>query len=443
MRYNFFKIHNSLIINNLDIVFFFFKILWTKIISSHRFLFSLYFEKRDKSKKNLTAQPTTPQKIYFKGLNALRFAAAYLVVIHHAETIRQKYNLFHLQNWSFFQNGGLAVQFFFVLSGFLITYLLLGEIKRTQTININFFYMRRILRIWPLYFLIVFLGAFLVPTILESMNYPYEKKYTFGEALPFFLVFQSFMVNVLFGSHLLEPLWSIGVEEYFYLLVAPFVKWFRKNILPLLWGIIGLKILLEIFFYIGKNYFHFADNQVIAMTHEVIGMLAFEMMAIGGLGAWAVFFHRGQVEKNILFSKKAQILLFLLIVLRLVAHLFLLENVWLYKFFFLTPILKWVTEGVLFLWLILNIAVNPTTLFRLNHRWLQELGEISYGIYMYQMLVIFAAIFLLKKILLQTSPLIGSLIYYIFITLGVILVAYCSKRFFEDYFLKWKDKFTA
>lgn len=389
----------------------------------------------------MTSQPTTPQKIYFKGLNALRFGAAYLVVIHHAETIRQKYGLFHLQNWSFFQNGGLAVQFFFVLSGFLITYLLLGEIQKTQTINISFFYMRRILRIWPLYFLIVFLGAFLVPTILESMNYPYEKKYTFSQTFPFFLVFQSFMVNVFFGSHLLEPLWSIGVEEYFYLLVAPFVKWFRKNILPLLFGIIGLKILLEIFFYIGKNYLHFAENHLFNVSQEVVGMLAFEMMAIGGLGAWAVFFHRQKVEKSIWFSPNIQILLFALIVLRLAAHLFLTENVLLYKIFFTTPVLKWVTEGVLFLWLILNIAVNPKPLLSLHHRLLHELGEISYGIYMYQMLVIFAAIFLLKKFLLQSSPFVGSLVYYIFVSLGVILVAYCSKRFFEDYFLRFSNRF--
>ncbi|MGB1018524.1 MAG: acyltransferase family protein, partial [Chitinophagales bacterium] len=92
---------------------------------------------------------------YFKGLNALRFIAAYLVVIHHAEQIRLKNELFNLKEYSFFRNGGIAVSFFFVLSGFLISYLLLKELKQTNTVKIKAFYIRRTLRIWPLYFLLV------------------------------------------------------------------------------------------------------------------------------------------------------------------------------------------------------------------------------------------------------------------------------------------------
>jgi len=52
-----------------------------------------------------------------------------------------------------------------VLSGFLITSLLLVEKERTDTINIKSFYMRRVLRIWPLYYLTVFLGLFVLPEI--------------------------------------------------------------------------------------------------------------------------------------------------------------------------------------------------------------------------------------------------------------------------------------
>ena len=81
---------------------------------------------------------------YFKGLNSLRFFAAYLVVIHHAEQIRMKYGLFHLKEYSLFNNGGIAVTFFFVLSGFLISYLLLKERNTTNTIAVKNFYYRRI-----------------------------------------------------------------------------------------------------------------------------------------------------------------------------------------------------------------------------------------------------------------------------------------------------------
>ena len=52
---------------------------------------------------------------YFQGLNSLRFFAAYLVVIHHAEQIRLKNGIFNLKGFSLFNNGGIAVSFFFVL----------------------------------------------------------------------------------------------------------------------------------------------------------------------------------------------------------------------------------------------------------------------------------------------------------------------------------------
>ena len=76
---------------------------------------------------------------HFKGLNALRFFAAYLVLIHHLEQIRLKNSLFNFKEYSFFNNGGLAVSFFFVLSGFLITYLLLKEFDERGLINIKYF----------------------------------------------------------------------------------------------------------------------------------------------------------------------------------------------------------------------------------------------------------------------------------------------------------------
>lgn len=61
---------------------------------------------------------------YFGGVNSLRFFAALLVLLHHSATIGRKYGLFDLENVGLFRNGANAVNFFFVLSGFLITYLL-------------------------------------------------------------------------------------------------------------------------------------------------------------------------------------------------------------------------------------------------------------------------------------------------------------------------------
>ena len=106
------------------------------------------------------------QKIYFENLNSIRFIAASLVIVHHIEQFK---SFFGIQNY--FKDvriemiGKLGVVLFFVLSGFLISYLLFKEKEYTKTISIRKFYIRRILRIWPLYFLIIILSFFVFPFI--------------------------------------------------------------------------------------------------------------------------------------------------------------------------------------------------------------------------------------------------------------------------------------
>jgi peptidoglycan/LPS O-acetylase OafA/YrhL len=373
-------------------------------------------------------------KIYFPGLNALRFFAASLVVVHHAETIRFKFNLPNLKHFSFFQNGMLAVSFFFVLSGFLITFLLISEIERTKTVSIRNFYVRRVLRIWPLYYLLVIVGLFIIPTFLGIIGYEYKMPYDTTTAGVLFLFFLSFVVNTMFGSHLLEPLWSIGVEEFFYLIWAPLAKFSKHKILYALIFVFVLKTLINIFF--TQN----IDSSYFTFTKEIVLSLKFELMAIGGIGAWFVARKREAVERHWLFSLPAQIVLLTVILLRLFCHNSLINND-LYRIFFNTHILTGIVEGLLFLWLILNVSVNPKTITKLQNRWLDFLGEISYGIYMYQMLVIFASVLVLKKILIASTPSVSTLIFYVFISFAIISISWFSKRFFEDWFLKLKDRF--
>jgi peptidoglycan/LPS O-acetylase OafA/YrhL len=373
-------------------------------------------------------------KIYFPGLNALRFFAASLVVIHHAETIRLKFNVPNLKHFSFFNNGMLAVSFFFVLSGFLITFLLISEIERTKTVSIRNFYVRRVLRIWPLYYLLVIIGLFIIPTFLGIIGYEYKMPYDTTTAGVLFLFFLSFVVNTMFGSHLLEPLWSIGVEEFFYLIWAPLAKFSKHKILNALIFVFVLKTLINIFF--TQN----TEGPYFTFTKEIVSSLKFELMSIGGIGAWFVARKRETVEKHWLFSLPAQIVLMTVILLRLFFHNSLINNS-LYKIFFNTPIVTGIVEGILFLWLILNVSVNPKTITKLQNRWLDFLGEISYGIYMYQMLVIFASVLVLKKILLASTPSVSHLFFYVFISFAIISISWFSKRFFEDWFLKLKDRF--
>jgi peptidoglycan/LPS O-acetylase OafA/YrhL len=381
-------------------------------------------------------------KIHFSGLNALRFFAAYLVVLHHGETIRHKFGLPNFESYSFFQNGALAVSFFFVLSGFLITYLLLTEIDRTGDVSLRKFYLRRVLRIFPLYYLLVFIGLIAIPVLLHLINYPNTQPYDTATGGVLFLFFLSFVVNSIYGSHLLEPLWSIGVEEYFYIIWAPLFKKFKEHPLSIIGFLIAFKALLILFFY-----FFPSKNWTFNVIRDVILSLKFELMAIGGLGAFAVFKDRPKLERAFFFTPAFQVLMFSLLFMRLFLHNYCVDNVtiigFIYRFFIFTPVINIFTEGSLFLWLLLNVSINPRAFFKLQNPILNRLGEMSYGIYMYQMLVIFGVVLVFKKMMLQMDPSVSSLFFYILVTVSVIGVSSLSKRFFEDRFLKLKRRFEV
>lgn len=132
------------------------------------------------------------------------------------------------------QSGFLGVDFFFVLSGFLITTLLLREEDRNGNFSVKGFYWRRCLRIIPVYFLVVSTLGFYYIGIEGQTEY-------LG-ILPFYYLFLS---NFLASDiPMLGPTWSLSVEEQFYL-VWPLLLLFapRKYILHILAGLITLNVL--------------------------------------------------------------------------------------------------------------------------------------------------------------------------------------------------------
>lgn len=366
---------------------------------------------------------------FFPNLNALRFFAALLVVFHHGETIRSKNGFTDYLDVSFFMNGGSAVKFFFVLSGFLITYILLKEKQQHQHINIGSFYLKRIFRIWPLYFLLVAIGIILFPILFQALHINYTFPYTFAQSWYLFLLFIPSIVTLNYGSHLLEPLWSIGVEEWFYLLWAPLFRWIQK---PLIF--IFAVLLVKTGLLVSVHY-HFIDAPF--ATH-LIKTYAFESMAFGGLGAYFLFY----TKKNITsIYHKYRILNIFLIALTLAYILFntstanlLIVN------FFQSLIFNGLISNILFLNLIIYCAMILPKTSWLNHKWLDLGGRISYGIYMYHMLVIFTIMHFLKSHLLPLSPSLSFIIFYGFVIGGTILIAYLSKKYFEDYFMLLRNR---
>ena len=371
---------------------------------------------------------------YFSGLNALRFFAAFLVVLHHAEQVKLKYGVFNLKEFSLFNNGGLAVTFFFVLSGFLITFLLLKEHAKKNTISIRKFYIRRILRIWPLYFLLVLIGTIILPLILSFIDTQFELNYSFYDVFLYYVFFTPFMVNILFGGGLLEPLWSIGVEELFYIYWAPLFKKLKKHFVVIITLVILIKLSLLLFF----EYSDYRNST----SHQVIKILKFEAMAIGGLFSYLIYHSKKEIGKMGIFSKPAQIVILFFILLRIGFVNKLIETAPIFNQIFKTFILSDLLMMLCFVWIIINVSLNPKKIINLDLKPLNFLGEISYGIYMYHLLVIFTVIVGLKSILNSFPPITSTLLFYSLITAGILITSSLSKRFFEDPFLRFKERFN-
>ncbi len=376
---------------------------------------------------------------YFEGFDALRFIAAFLVVLHHAEQIRMTQGFENLKAYSLFRNGPLAVDFFFVLSGFLITYLLLRERYKTNTISIKQFYKRRILRIWPLYYLMVILGLLVVPLVLRKMGQDYNLPF---DATTGWLLYVFFLPNAassLFPptGNLIYPLWSIGVEEQFYIVWAPLFKFVYKYILIILFGIIVGKLLLNE--WLGQMA---AYDESWVFWMKFIRTIKFESMSIGGLGALYLF-KKGtnKMQGSFYFSWPFQILCISLLILHFTCREYIFDFDHflsdLYRFFFQSK-LTGILLSTLFLWLLLNTSINQQSLFRFRNKWLNRLGEISYGIYMYHIVIIYVVITLTKKWLQQSFMLSEMLFYGLMVPL-LILVATISFQYFEKYFLALKE----
>ena len=151
------------------------------------------------------------KNIRFEGFDELRAIAALVIVPGHIELFKVFFGMpFYF--WLPIP-GKLGVVLFFVLSGFLITTLLFKEKGRFQYINLRKFYLRRILRIWPLYFLIMGLSI-LVFNQVSALQLPQlsEQVYQSLDTTSIILILLILPNLLLFTIPYTAPAWSIGIE---------------------------------------------------------------------------------------------------------------------------------------------------------------------------------------------------------------------------------------
>ncbi|HKO34851.1 MAG TPA: acyltransferase [Pyrinomonadaceae bacterium] len=318
-------------------------------------------------------------KVYFPGLHGLRFCAAMMVVFSHVELMKDYHghpNLYS-SNLAIYESGRMGVTLFFVLSGFLISYLLLTETKVTGSISVKKFYGRRILRIWPLYYLLVFLTFIVLPRITffavpkYSALMPEHFWYTL---LLYIFLLPQVALSVFEPVPFAEPLWSIGVEEQFYLIWPVLMKYVRNFLrLSIAIIIVALALKYTAFWVAEAN----RAEESLKYWNYLLNYLYFtriECMAIGGLGAWLVFARRQRIL-DFIFHRAFQVALYAVTVYFLVSETF-------------KPVYNYLGYAACFALIIVNVAANPRSLIRIENKLFVFLGNISFSIYMFHEIVI-------------------------------------------------------
>ena len=395
------------------------------------------------------------KKEYFKGLDSLRFFAALAVFFTHVELIK-KFTGFgthwidpeeRITKFTVFQSvmskeidplspliaysSALGVVFFFVLSGFLITFLLLKEKEQNNSIAIKKFYLRRALRIWPLYYLIFILGFFVLP-YLDFFAVPGQDNFFQQNFWGNLLLYAFFMPNLAFSIYTtavpnIGQSWSIGVEEQFYLLWPLLIRK-SKNVLKSILWITSIIIALKGLILLSAP---FVKLDALVVLKKFLAMSKLECMALGGLGAYVLFSNKEKILR-IVYRPISQITSVVILPILIYFTPTAFEDI-LHLLF-----------SISFLVIILNVASNEKSLLRFENSTLQYLGRISYGFYMFHVIcIVFTIHFLDKYIGLDNdiSTLQHMLLYGISFLLTVA-VSSLSYHVFEKAFIRLKDKYA-
>lgn len=307
--------------------------------------------------------------------------------------------------------AGLGVTLFFVLSGYLITFLLLQEKNITGNISVRSFYIRRILRIWPAYYLVILISL--------CTLYFFEGGIKNKTSLLYYIFF---LPNVPLALGLtvntIWHLWSIGVEEQFYAIWP----WLLKHVKKLLTAFIAI-VLVYVLLKVVIRYY--GNQQLYTFWYY----LRFDCMAIGGIGALLV--HQNHKLLLLFYNK-------IVCWLSIAVCAFSLYNV------INIPLLKEELYAVVFLVIILNISTNPSSPVKADNKVLRFFGKISYGIYLFHPLMIYLAALLCRHFALQGFFKAAWYIpvYFIIIT-STIVIAMLSYSLIEQRFLRMKEKFSV
>lgn len=366
-------------------------------------------------------------RIYFENLDGLRFICFLSVFLFHSfhtnyESIKNSHG-YGFVKWGLFGNGNLGVNFFFVLSGFLITFLLIKEREFYGKIDILAFWRRRIFRIWPLFYFCVFFGFIIFPFLKSFFGQTPNETANPVYYLTFLNNFD-FIHNGLPDASVLGVLWSVAIEEQFYFIWPILLFFLPTKLFPFLFSLV---ILISLLF---RWQF---DNPVYYEYHTLSCM---GDLAVGALGAWLA---QKATVVNQLKELRGE---FIILIYLLVACIFFFREVP-FSSYFPLRIIERTVIAFLFLLVILEQNYSKESIFKMkNFEILSRLGVISYGLYCLHFIGILITTTITSKLGWNTQ--LWQVIFLdttvaLFITIAISSVSF---RYFESPFLKMSKRIS-
>jgi len=370
-----------------------------------------------------------PNRYYKPELDVLRLCAFLFVFFTHRLDLApidpaKSYWAYHLS-----LIGVFGVPLFFFLSAFLITELLSREQEQSGKISVKSFYIRRILRIWPLYFTFFF-GMVAITQFTDKFGHI---------SLPVQLSFSLFSGNwyITFNdwlsSYPINPLWSISVEEQLYILLPLIIYFTAKRGLKI-FSIVALAVAyITIIYYARNPTAGFSGEWTNSFVH-------FQFFAAGILlsvymRGWQPNWHT--VIRIVLFTTGVVCWLIASIVCGIHAD---------------APHLSSISQSFIG-WLLILIGVLCYFLSFYGSREkympkiLRYLGRISYGMYVFHITMFWLVYQIFKEQLADFSKMIGLYdwrgeIGFVIAFVATVVISILSHGFFEKPFLRLKKKFT-
>jgi peptidoglycan/LPS O-acetylase OafA/YrhL len=336
---------------------------------------------------------------YRRDIDGLRAIAVVSVIAYH---------------FGFFPNGYLGVDVFFVISGYLITKILVREVSENR-FSILQFYLRRTRRIIPLVLFVNFIalavGVFvMLPDDLENLSQSVVATNLFGNNILQLITTRNYW-DVINEYKPLVHTWSLGVEEQFYVIYPLLFLAFGRKWAHLISPLLFFLTLISLFLFIFSS----SDE---ASKFYLIQFRFFEL-SLGGLGAIVI--------KDNLFENKYSIF-FLVVVVCIMLCDFHLSNT-----------IKLCTIVIATLGVIISANnKNRISSYILENKVMVGIGKISFSLYMWHQIVLaFSRYFILENV--DNLSLFQSIIIFLII----FLLSIFSYLFIEQPFRYWKRINTA